>query len=512
MYLDEVFNNFLGTLQHVPDIRINNPGLEQGKYVNDRSRHYAAKSIVVGGGGGNGDGRNGCKTTLTLQKPDLDLIERSSGPEYGTVNEGFRYGSTVEGYGGGGGGGGGSGHDGVTETNVKLYDELSKAYNTKSSEYDAALRFYTDFKQNYDNQSYVNKYVKFIKTQADSTTTPAILEVADVYYINNYGYRYKLIPSTTGIYPAPAPTSTISAYDPETAKIIEKSVLDKFPIQPASTKYDVVAGQRLDLAGTIVKYNIATSGSANYVYVWVDIEGVSHEISDTVLSDAANNVHSSCWAKLSSSTPTAFDTKALFTTAINPALVGSPITTPESVCIELPRNIITLKKELNEIEVKLAAAAGDLKFEQTANASAANDALSREIDALSGKIDAYGEVSQTSSGYSKRSAEYNDIRKNMVTYDGKVDDTRYNVKSKLGYYVLWVSLMLFIVVVTFRNIANSDSTESGSFMISAALLILLMIYLFNYLSELRLGPQQMLANATGDLPEKVSGMMKFTFT
>ena len=100
----------------------------------------------------------------------------------------------------------------------------------------------------------------------------------------------------------------------------------------------------------------------------------------------------------------------------------------------------------------------------------------------------------------------------MVTYDGKVGDSTLNVKSKLGYYVLWVSLMLFIVVVTFRNIANSESTESGSFMISAALLILLLIYLFNYLSDLRIGPRQMLLKTVGALPEKVSGMMKFTFT
>ena len=500
MYLDEVFNNFLGTLQHVPDIRINNPGLEQGKYVNDRSRHYAAKSVVVGGG----DGSNGCNT-LTLQKPDLELIERSSGPEYGTVNEGFRSGLTVEGYGGGGYGGGGGGHHGVTAAKVKAYDELSKSYNTKSSEYDAALRFYTDFKQNYDNQSYVNKYAKLIKTQADSTTTPPKLEVADAYYINKYGYRYKLVPSTAGIYPAPALTSTISAYNPVTAKVIEKSVLDKFPVQPASDKYNVAVDQRLDLAGTIVKYNSATSVPAKYVYVWIDIEGVSHEIDETLLSDNVNNVHSSCWAKLSAS-PTTFATKELFTTAINSALVGLPITASDNVCIEMPSNILTLKKELNEIEANLAAAAGDLKLKQTASAITHNHALSSQLDA-------HGEVIQTSSNYiNKRSAEYNAIRKNMVTYDGKVDDTRYNVKSKLGYYVLWVSLMLFIVVVTFRNIANSDSTESGSFMISAALLILLMIYLFNYLSELRLGPQQMLAKATGDLPEKVSGMMKFTFT
>jgi hypothetical protein len=503
MYLDEVFNNFLGTLQHVPDIRINNPGLEQGKYVNDRSRHYAAKSIIVGGGGGDGDGGNGCKT-LTLQKPDLELIERSSGPEYGTVNEGFRAGSTVEGYWGGVGSSGGV-HDVVTAAKVKAYDELSKAYNIKSSEYDAALRFYTDFKQNYDTQSYVNKYVKFIKTKGDPSATPQVSEVADVYYINKYGYRYKLVP-TASTYPAPAPP--ISAYNPVTDKtFIEKSMLDKFPVQPPppSTKYNVAAGQRLDLAGTIVKYNSATSGPAKYVYVWIDIEGVSHKIDETLLSDTVNNVHSSCRAKLPTP-PTEFATEAAFTTAINSALVGTPITASDSVCIEMPSNIITLKKELNEIEAKLAAAAGDLKFEQTANAHAANGVLSREIDA-------HGEVIQTSSSYiNKRSAEYNDITKNMVTYDGKVDDTRYNVKSKLGYYVLWVSLMLFIVVVTFRNIANSDSTESGSFMISAALLILLMIYLFNYLSELRLGPQQMLAKATGDLPEKVSGMMKFTFT
>ena len=72
--------------------------------------------------------------------------------------------------------------------------------------------------------------------------------------------------------------------------------------------------------------------------------------------------------------------------------------------------------------------------------------------------------------------------------------------------------MIFIVVVTFRNMANSESTESGSFMISAALLIILMIYLFNYLSEIRLGPQQLVSKFAGDLPEKVSGMMKFTFT
>ena len=136
---------------------------------------------------------------------------------------------------------------------------------------------------------------------------------------------------------------------------------------------------------------------------------------------------------------------------------------------------------------------------------------SRYYDSMQ-QANAIQTAEQSAQAVSSGMTEYWNIKKNMITYEGKVDDSGLNVKSKLGYYVLWVSLMIFVVVVTFRNIANSDSTESGSFMISSALLIILMIYLFNYLSEFRLGPQQLLSKATGDLPEKVSGMMKFTFT
>ena len=100
----------------------------------------------------------------------------------------------------------------------------------------------------------------------------------------------------------------------------------------------------------------------------------------------------------------------------------------------------------------------------------------------------------------------------MSTYDGKVSDTFKHVKSKLAYYVLWLLFMIFIVVVTFRTMSNSDGPESGSFQVSAAILLVLLIYLFKFLSDIRVGPNQALSNFFGALPEKVSGMMKFTFT
>jgi hypothetical protein len=104
------------------------------------------------------------------------------------------------------------------------------------------------------------------------------------------------------------------------------------------------------------------------------------------------------------------------------------------------------------------------------------------------------------------------IRGIMPTYDGKVKDTFKNVKSKLAYYLLWLALMIFIVVVTFRNMAESEGPESGSFQASAAILIVLVIYLFNFLSNMRLGPNQAINNFFGALPEKLSAMMNFTFT
>jgi hypothetical protein len=104
------------------------------------------------------------------------------------------------------------------------------------------------------------------------------------------------------------------------------------------------------------------------------------------------------------------------------------------------------------------------------------------------------------------------IRGIMPTYDGKVKDTFKNVKSKLAYYLLWLALMIFIVVVTFRNMAESEGPESGSFQASAAILLVLVIYLFNFLSNMRLGPNQAINNFFGALPEKLSAMMNFTFT
>jgi hypothetical protein len=72
--------------------------------------------------------------------------------------------------------------------------------------------------------------------------------------------------------------------------------------------------------------------------------------------------------------------------------------------------------------------------------------------------------------------------------------------------------MIFIVVVTFRNMANSEGPDSSSFQASAAILVVLVIYLFNFLSSMRVGPQQALNDFFGALPEKVFGMLKFSFT
>jgi hypothetical protein len=172
----------------------------------------------------------------------------------------------------------------------------------------------------------------------------------------------------------------------------------------------------------------------------------------------------------------------------------------------MPSRVLALKSNLDKIEEQLKVASQKLKIERV-------DISRSQNNEHSSYLDSQGELIQRSAQHMHSGIdEYNNISKNMVTYDGKVSDSSMGVKSRLGYYILWLSLMIFIVVVTFRNMASSESTESGSFMISAALLIILMIYLFNYLSEIRLGPQQLVSKFAGDLPEKVSGMMKFTFT
>ena len=482
MYLDEVFNNFLGTLHHAPDIRIDNPGLEQGKFVNNRARYYDGKIVPTTIPTVNGD----CKVaTITMQKPDLDLIERSSGPEYGTVMEGFIGGSVVEGYGGGG--------NSAAPSRVEnaKYEALSKLFTSKSIEYNSALKTYNTFIQSYNYTQYLDTYVRLLTKAAvpAAGTTPEIPATYDTYYINKYGFKYKIpTPTPDNLIPSP-PSSTSSI------PVIAPTNFANFP--PQSATYIVSANQRLNLAGTIAKY---TADGSRSVYAWIDIEGIAHTFDSTVLSDTVNNCHATCWAKKSTMSSDSFGSLALFTAAMGgSAMIGSPITKANNIaCIELPSNVIALKTELNTIEANLRLAADKLRIHahnHDAEVNAVGDAIQQSAPRTDSEL-----------------SEYRNIHKNMTTYDGKVYDSGLNVKSKLGYYLLWLSLMIFVVVVTFRNIASSDSPESGSFMISAVLLIILMIYLFNYLSEFRLGPQQLLSKATGDLPEKVSGMMKFTFT
>ena len=524
MYLDEVFNNFLGTLRHVPDIRIDNPNLEQGKFVNDRTRYYAGKVVPTMITTESGE----CKvSTVSMQKPDLELIERSSGPEYATVMEGFKQGSTVEGLAGGGSGSGGSGSgyasSGSTASPADFvnYDGLSKLFTAKSTEYNSALKTYNAFIHSYSYANYFDKYVR-LQTKAASvstSSTPGTPAEYDTYYMNKYGFRYKI--------PTPTPTGLVPTFPlaTDSIPIISASDFAGFPIQTMAN-YTVSANQRLDLAGTIVKYAVAAStssssssssssqtASTSAVYVWVDIEGIAHVFDSTVLSDNVNNCKSTCWAKksaMSSDSIAGFSSRDLFITAIGgEKMIGTPITKANNIsCIELPSSIIAMKTGIDVIETELKASADKLGITQGTHSFSA---ISRTQEDA---VNAVGDVVQQSTQQlnSGLMSEYHSIQKDMSTFDGKVDDSGLNVKSKLGYYVLWLSLMIFIVVVTFRNIANSDSTESGSFMISVALLIILLIYLFNYLSKFRLGPQQMISKAAGDLPEKVSGMMKFTFT
>lgn len=487
MYLDEIFNNFLGTLQHAPDIRIDNPGLEQGKFVNDRARYYSGKNVSATTTTADGSCKAG---TITLQKPDLELIERSSGPEYGTITEGFTGGSTIEGL----ESGGTSSSDAATQAaDYAAYETLSAAFTAKTTAYTSALREYNAFIQSYNYAQYLDKYVKLQITAAVAAIGGAaeVPAVYDTYYINKYGFRYKLPASVpSGINPIPGAT----------IPVITATEFAKFPMQ--DIPHAVVADQRLNLAGTIAKY----AANSVSVYVWIDIEGFAHVFDSTVLSDTVNNCDASCWAKKSAMpSENSFGSLALFTTAMGgTAMIKTPITKANNIaCIELPIRVITLKTELNAIDANLRLAANRLRMTHNSN--------SRYYDSSQASVDTQT-AEQAAQAVSSGMTEYWNIKKNMTTYEGKVDDSGLNVKSKLGYYVLWVSLMIFVVVVTFRNIANSDSNESGAFMISAALLIILMIYLFNYLSQFRLGPQQLLSKATGDLPEKVSGMMKFTFT
>lgn len=510
MYLDDTLNNFLDTLHPTPDLLKNNPSLEQGKYVNDRSRYYAGRNVTVSADGSI-DGS--CKTTtITVQKPDLDLIERSSGPEYGTVMEGFKGGSPVtqqEGF---------DSESAAAAASLKAYNAIYTNYKAKSDEYSAALKAF-DAGGAYAQKQYFNKFVKVEKTAAvpsTNTATPPTPATYDIYYVNKYGYLYSIPAGVTTTTP-PVPAADAAVQPTEISKIdlagFRKPTL-------SADKYIAAAGQVLNLAGTIVRVkNPSTHAASTTGYVWFDIEGVAHQFDSSILSESHTNCHASCLNKIPTAPPS---TIQAFQTAIGGKLyVPTPISSSTFVCSELPTNVLNLRKELAGLEKQLNDAAGKLDHTDYSRAQTESHMHSRgggggshwwnpSPQPLSSS---QGSSSSGSSGSSAINLyEYDTLQKNMVTYDGKVGDSTLNVKSKLGYYVLWVSLMLFIIVVTFRNIASSESTESGSFMISVALLILLLIYLFNYLSDLRIGPRQMLLKTVGALPEKVSGMMKFTFT
>ena len=511
MYLDEVFNNFLGTLRATPDIRFNNPSLEQGKFVNDRSRYYSGKSLLVSTDGSiDGSART---TPITVQKPDLELIERSSGPEFGTIVEGFNTGIPVVTEGNQNQGSSSSSSNSAAD--LRAYQALSDKYESEYKVYADALKTYNQFKQNYNFASYLNTFVKVI-TKA-GTTNPVVAEEAEIYYVNAYGYRYRMPKAAPGL---ALPTATIPQYDPNaTPKIVTLTQLAAFPIQGdvSTAKYEIKSGQNMTLAGKIVKFPPPGSGPRadewGMMYAWVNIEGVAHIFDKSVLTASVNNSHESCWNKVKSGNVVPFDSMESFQTAmggmqlINQAATANGLVTDASfICSEMPSRVIALKSNLDKIEEQLKVASQKLKIERV-------DITRTQNNNHASYLDSQGELIQRSTKHvNSKLNEYVDIKKNMVTYDGKVSDSSMGVKSRLGYYILWLSLMIFIVVVTFRNMANSESTESGSFMISAALLIILMIYLFNYLSEIRLGPQQLVSKFAGDLPEKVSGMMKFTFT
>jgi hypothetical protein len=432
--------------------------------------------------------------------------------------EGFKGGSSVhEGY-------SGNDKDSAAATiaaaaAAAAIDKIYKEYTAKRDEYTAALNAFNDG-GTYAQSKYFDTFVKVEKTAAvpGTGTSDAKSATYDVYYVNKYGYLYNIPKGVTTTNPAPVITDGITLGPTEISKVVLAGF--RKPTLSAD-KYVAAAGQVLNLAGTIVKFTVGDDGRV--WYLWVDIEGVAHQFNSAILSDINNNCHKSCFKKIP--TVGASDLTAVQTAIGEKLFNTTPISSSSFVCSELPTNVVKLKAELDVLVKKYNDAliksdsgdggggggGGNYWWDPVPQPLSSSDTSSSGTSS-SGTGASSNEISSDSSSDEINLQEYDALQKNMVTYDGKVGDSTLNVKSKLGYYILWVSLMLFIVVVTFRNIANSESTESGSFMISAALLILLLIYLFNYLSDLRIGPQQMMSKAVGALPEKVSGMIKFTFT
>ncbi len=521
MYLDEVFNNFLGTLRPLPDLRQNNPSLEHGKFVTDKSKYYAGKSMMVSTDNSiDGSGKN---TEIKIHVPSQCLMNRTSAPDLDSIVEGFDIGERVI--------EGNTNQCGITQAQRTSLQAALAQYDSLNRDYAAALEKYSKFKQNSVFSNYFNKFVKY----TNETSNPPATEV---YYINAYGFKYR-VPNVSSVPTLPAgvviyATNCISGCSPITTNgvvtmndayissnniaTISKVNFDALPSPTltSATAYVIKAGQDLTLAGTMVKYPETVDNARVTKYLWVDVEGVAHKFPTSILSDARTNASRSCQLKLSSIK--SFDSKELFDTAIGKGgtspnftmeLVGSDITSSAYMCSDLP-NEINAKKELvdaKETEIKLAL--NTIYKDYLPNCS-----LSQYQGT---EINNYVIENKNNGGYSLNipsttQDQANVIQGGMPTYDGKVKDTFKNVKSKLAYYLLWLAFMIFIVVVTFRTMADSEGPESGSFQASAAILLVLVVYLFNFLYEMRRGPHQAIANFFGALPEKLSAMMKFTFT
>lgn len=510
MYLDEVFNNFLGTLRPLPDIRENNPSLEHGKFVTDKSKYYAGKSMMISTDNSiDGTGKN---TEIKVNVPSQCLMSRTSAPDLDSIIEGFDIGEKVI--------EGNTGQCGITQAQRTSLQTALSLYNSINQEYITALDKYSKFKQNLSYSRYLNKFVKY-----NVAATASASASVDVYYINGYGFRYK-VPKTSGVHTLPESVVTAAGVtmDLTTMPVISDVDFAAFPPQPnsSSNAYVVKAGQDLTLAGKMVKYPETLESVVVNKYLWVDVEGVAHKFSADILSDAQNNASSSCQLKLSSLK--SFASKDLFDVAIGKSgtgptatteLVGIDITSSEYMCSDLPSGVNAKKIQVDAQEEVIKATLSTIyaNLPNCLPSAASSGSLSSSTT-----INQYiiqnqdGTHSLNIPTSNQDQAQTNAIRGIMPTYDGKVKDTFKNVKSKLAYYLLWLALMIFIVVVTFRNMAESEGPESGSFQASAVILIVLVIYLFNFLSNMRLGPNQALKNFFGELPEKLSAMMNFTFT
>lgn len=505
MYLDEVFNNFLGTLRPSPDLRENNPGLEHGKFVNDRSKYYAGKSIMISTD--NSIDGSGKHTEIKVHVPSPCLIERSSGPEYDSIIEGFTIGSRVV--------EGNTNQCGATADQRAMLQTAVALYNSRNEAYRTALNEYNAFKQNLSFSQFFKSFVKVVTAQAGGSGA-ASGESATYYYINEYGFRYIVPKNSEGV--PTAPTGSTPQYIPNDVKTMSMVQLALFPLRSneVSSTYTIQPGQDLTLSGKMVKY---TDNNNKSVYVWVDIEGVAHKFEPGVLSDMANNASSTCQNKMSalSQSGTTYPSEAMFLTALGGnALIGSPVNESTYICTEFPNSINEKKRLLDEQELKIKELLTSIytnlpSCSGQGQPSASGASSSSSTTSISNYI-TMNQDGTASLNVPPEAEATTTIKKSMPTYDGKVSDTFKHVKSKLAYYIMWLILMIFIVVVTFRNMANSEGPDSTSFQASAAVLVVLIIYLFNFLSNMRVGPQQALNEFFGALPEKISGMLKFSFT